>query len=674
MCGTDPDSPRLTFTAGFSKANRGMEDEIESFLLETIEGIAKEGLPKDAVEAAIRRQEFKLQEIPGDGLPFGIATSLKAARSWLRGGTPEEGVGDLGRLASFKARMDDPLNCGRYLESWMLRNLVENPRRCLLTVEEDSSYDSSFKAALDGKIQDLRRADLIPSLQEELRFNSFVESLDSEQATATIGRISRDDLPLSVPQYKTQSIRTKGGARLYSLSLFTRSIVYVSMAFDTKGLSLGEKTLLPLLVRFLNMCGTKRHSYSQVGTAIKFLTGGFAINMTAGRDVEGRPVSLVMVKAKMLRKDTKAALDLIGDILLKADFSDHARIRATLTDLLTDYESGYTYSGNSYAVQSASSLFSSSALESELTVGTSCWKNLVGLRNDLESGAIGLGTLSERLSNLCSKVFVQRGLKFHLGCEEPVEECRQLALEHIDRYPIGKFVRTNYYYARDVLDMALYKSSRRFFQVSSGPAYNALAMKLPIESQKDLVCAMLLAWTMESGCLWDDVRGRIGAYGVECHVDPMEGLLVFSSYRDPCVDDTFKAFVDALSFRLDPQQVEYAVVSMIGRDIKPPTPQMKCSQSFRRVLYGLSSSLYRHRRALLLSLTSEDLKDFSDRILAKSLPSCAKVTVCGKDLAKGFVEAYASNGECAGGNGSANGRALSNGRASNSVDFVSLPV
>lgn len=651
MCGTDPDSPMLTFTIGFSKALKGREDEIEAFLLSTIERLARDGLPRDAVAGAIKRQEFKLQEIPGDGLPFGVSTSLKAARSWLRGGSPEEGVRDSKRLEDFKSRMAN----GHYLEDWMLCNLVENPRRCLLTVEEDLSYEESFKAALDEKIAKLKGLGLLPGPEDRAGYEAFVGTPDSPEALSTIGRISREDLPLDIPESKAQTFKVTEGAKLYVLPLFTRSIVYISMGFDVRGLGLEEKRLLPLLVRFLNMCGTKRRSYSQLGTDIKLNTGGFAINTTAGRDVKGRPVSLVIIKAKTLRGDLAKALDIIGDILLEADFSDTSRVKAALTDLLTDFESGYTYSGNSYAVLNATSTFSTSALESELSVGTSCWMYMRSIKERLEdsneSDAFGK-TLSDRLANLCCKVFVQRGLKFHIGCEEPVEECRQLVLKHIDRYPIGKFVRMSDYYRENALDMALYTARHRVFQVSSGPAFNALVTKFVRRTDKDLAAAMLLAWTMESGCLWDGVRGRGGAYGVESHVDDMEDLLVFSSYRDPCVDGTFEEFEKALGCGFDLKDVEYGIVSMVGREIKPPTPQMKCAQSFRRIVYGLTPALHRRRRKLLLGLTAKDLEALADRILCEmhTKASSVRVTVCGEDMVDDLL------------------------KVSDDVDFVSLPV
>lgn len=639
MSGTDPDCPVLTFTVGFSKAKKDKEEEIEKFLLDTISQLASKGLPKDAVEAAIKRQEFKLQEIPGDGIPFGILTSLKAARTWLRGKEPESGVQDLKRLETFKSRMKD----NRYLESWMMQNLVNNPRRCLLIVETDSSYEKKFKSALNSRIKILEKQGKLPTLEDKKRFEKFLDTPDDPKLLASIGRISREDLPLRVPQYKTEHFRSLGGAHLYMLPLFTRGIVYISMAFDTKHLSFEEKRLLPLLVRFLNMCGTQKYSYAQVGTLIKLLTGGFCINMTAGRDVNNKPVSFVIVKAKALNSDLQATLDLTANILQEANFSDIARIKAALTDLLTDFESGYTYSGNSYAVINASSSFSSSAMESEITVGTSCWLYMQKIKERLENDTLFASQLQTLLISLYKKIFVQKTITFHIGCEEPSKN-KELILRHVESYPSAEKIRKVKYCKNSANKIEILgnendncSGNKRFLCVSSALAYNALVMKFPRRPQtyeKDLVSALLLSNVLSSGYLWARVRNINGSYGVDCHVDSMEDLFVFSSYRDPYINETFDEFFKSLSAKLSPQEVEYAVVSMIGRDIKPPTPQMMCAQSIRQILYKKSPSLYKKRRKLLLSLTLDDVKQTAKWILEEGSCNAVMTTVCGKDLLK----------------------------------------
>ena len=103
---------------------------------------------------------------------------------------------------------------------------------------------------------------------------------------------------------------------------------------------------------------------------------------------------------------------------------------------------------------------------------------------------------------------------------------------------------------------------------------------------------------------------------------------------------------------MDPKDVEYGIVSMVGREIKPPTPQMKCAQSFRRIVYGLTPALHRRRRRILLGLTAKDLEDLADRILCEmhTKASIVRVTVCGEDMVDDLL------------------------KVSDDVDFVSLPV
>ena len=125
-----------------------------------------------------------------------------------------------------------------------------------------------------------------------------------------------------------------------------------------------------------------------------------------------------------------------------------------------------------------------------------------------------------------------------------------------------------------------------------------------------------------------------GAYGVESHVDGMEDLFVFSTYRDPGVKQSFKAFREALSQELDEDEIEYAIVTIIGREIRPLSPQSKSSEAFRRMLYGMGSGLYLRRRRLLLQMSRSDLEASAAKIAAVMDKDSSVTIVCGSDMAK----------------------------------------
>ena len=630
LSGTDVECPVLTFSVGFSHARKGAEKDIEEFFMERIRSYVRDGLPEDVVKAAIKRLEFKEQEIPGDGVPFGILTCMKAARCWLRGGRPEDGVAAMARLRRLKEKVAG----GRYFESWMQRNLLDNPRRSLLCVESDDRYDDRLREMLDGKL----KGRTLPTEEEREAFHRFVNEPDSEEALASIGRITIEDLPRRIPRYRNRCTVLPGGARYYEYGVFTRGIVYLNMAFDTRHLDLEDKKLLPLLIRAMQMCGTKHHDFRQVSTLIKMLTGSFFMFPNAGRDVHLEPTSHVVVRSKMLLEDFAPAMDLIAELLTEPDLSDGVRIRASLTDMITEFESGYTYSGNSYAVLGASSVFSASALESELNVGTTLWLYLVQLRRDLDDGKTSIGSLSGRLTKLWRKVFTQRAMKIHTGSDAPEGSLVQTVSSFADKFGVGKFVRSSDFYRNAVLPARGTMESPVVYTVPSGPAFNALAVRLTKDDERSIVASTLLSSVLSSGYLWSVVRGVNGAYGVESHVDRMEGLFVFSSYRDPRIAGTLDVFLESLSQGIPEQEADYAVVSILGRELRPLSPQTKSAEAFRSVLSGSSYRRYLRRRKLLLSMTPDDLSAVASQILEDVRGGQSCLVVCGADMMSGRDE------------------------------------
>jgi Zn-dependent M16 (insulinase) family peptidase len=512
----------------------------------------------------------------------------------------------------------------------MKKNLLDNRRRCLLTVESDGSYEERLQAELQEKAH----TGVKSTAKEKKTFQRFVSTPDSPEALATIERITIKDLPKTIARYPQKRIVLPSGSRIYDFRTFTRGIVYMTVAFDTRGLGLEEKRLLPLLVRAIQMSGTKKHDFTKISTMMKTLTGSFFMYPFAGSDVHGRPVSCVMLKTKMLLSDTAPALELIGELLTEPDLCDETRLKASLSDMVTEFESGYSYSASSYAVMNASSDFSATAMESELNMGTELWFYLVNLKKALESGKTSYEALSVSLTKLWEKVFVRKAMTVHITSDVKDDCVIQLVSSFTDRFRAGKFVRISDYYRNYKAEPLSGMNRPKCYALPSGPAFNALAVRFPKDGDRSLVAATLLASVLSSGYLWETVRGVNGAYGVESHVDNMENLFVFSSYRDPSVELTLKTFVKALGQSIEPTEIEYAVVTIIGRELRPRTPQSKSSEAFRKVLLGAGTNLYLRRRKLLLEMKSEDLTEVGRNLISRLESDGSCTVVCGQDMAR----------------------------------------
>lgn len=614
--------PYTPFSIGFSHALKGKEDEIEEFLVSTLRKIAVEGLPKDLLAGVLKRQEFSIREIPGSGMPYGILTAMRAANSWLRGKSVLSFLDRPGNLAVVKDRFaQNP----RYFETWILNNLVDNPNRCLLTVYEDSSYGPAFKAMMDEKL--LKRKSCYS--EEELSaqkkvFEEFTATDDSLEQSSSIMRIRLSDMPDEVPVFDNPPLEGtpfSSNLSVHRLVERTNGITYLNLGFDCSSLTDEEKLLLPLFVRLIYMCNTTDHSYSEMGSLIRNLTGGLAVSNMCDAGRNGETVSVVYVISKFLTSDRNEVASLISEMLLKSILKDAERIRAAITDIVSDFYSNYLYYGNYFASLSVQSLLSKTQRESELEIGTTSFLYMESLKSLDDKQLV---SLADKLEALRNKLFYDNKLTIQYCCDESdvssVHECvLKLSESFMVRSP-NKCTGVD----REALQSSC---DYRILKVSSGPSFNAMAFRLPSVDETFKTRSSLLSSILSSTYLWETVRGKGGAYGVECNVNSQDGIFSFSSYRDPSVESTFSAFVSSFSAPLTEEEIENTVVTLIGKELKPLPPYSKSMETFRRILYGLDDALYLERRKIVLNTSVDDLKKVASALEKACKKGAVKASV-----------------------------------------------
>lgn len=613
--------PYIPFTIGFSKAQKGKEDEIEDFLVSTLKRIAEEGLPKDLVQAVIKRFDFSIREIPGSGMSYGLIAAIRAASTWLRGRKPYEGMDRAGVLAEIRKRLENE----RYFESWILNNLVNNPNRCLLSVYEDPSYAEDFKVIMDEKLLKRKSEYTKAELEKQKKvFEGFLTTEDTEEQKASIKRICLSDMPDKVPVFDNPPLEGTPypeKVEIHSLVEKTNGITYLDLGFDCSSLTDEEKLLLPLFVRLIQICNTKKHTYSQIGTLIRNHTGSLAVSNMCGSSSKGECVSTLYVISKFLTTETENALSLILEILQDGILKDAERIRAAITDITTDFYSNYLYYGNYFASLSSASLLTPTQRENEMEAGTSSFLYMESLRtmNDKE-----LVSLANKLEIMRDKLFNSNKLTVLYCCEQ-----QDVSSVHESILNMVKTLMVRPPYKEEAISKpSLQEScSYRVLKVSSGPSFNAMAFRLPRTDESFVTKAALLASILSSGYLWEAVRGKGGAYGVESNVNSQDKIFSFSSYRDPSVEETFLSFIRAFSADISEEEIENTVVTLIGKELKPMPPSAKSMETFRRILYGLDDKLYLKRRQIVLNTGVQDLREVAFRLEKECRKSAVKASV-----------------------------------------------
>jgi Zn-dependent M16 (insulinase) family peptidase len=111
--------------------------------------------------------------------------------------------------------------------------------------------------------------------------------------------------------------------------------------------------------------------------------------------------------------------------------------------------------------------------------------------------------------------------------------------------------------------------------------------------------------------LWERVRVQGGAYGGSCRFDPLSGIFMFSSYRDPNLAATVEIYDRAAEFVQtqppDRAEVDRSIIGVIGSLDRYLLPDAKGYTAFRHHLGGLSEDA---RQRLRDEVLSTDLGDF----------------------------------------------------------------
>jgi len=415
--------------------------------------------------------------------------------------------------------------------------------------------------------------------------------------------------------------------------------------------------LLPLMSRLIYMTGLPGMSYSQVSRRIAHLTGGFSTYLDAGTPLSGRSpwkqpvgevpdaaphaagaraeectdgrrsenfIQMLVFQLKCLEEDSREVLDLLRDILLKADLSDPQRIRTVIMEKRNDFSASVIPSGTHYTSLRASAAFSSVSAREEQWRGIEQFLYLASIQADDEKQ---IQDTAEKMEQLRRKLLHQKRVLVHASADpqfRPVLEeqlkglIAALPAEEVSQSERQKGI--NPAYSGRSADAASV-SGQSGIEALVSPAkvaFTSLACRSARPGTKEQVCQGLLANLLSVHHLYELIRVQGGAYGAFCSISLLEGTAVFSSYRDPQIARTLNAYRTALEQAakgIPKEFIEQAVISAVSKEVRPLVPSEMGTLGFKRALYGITDQFRRERREYLLSITEQDLMKCAESLL-----------------------------------------------------------
>ncbi len=614
--GLETDVAEVVFTAGLRGTDRSKKKDFEELVLEELRRLVREGLPRDLVEGSLRRVEFRNREIKG-GAPFGLRLMGRALRGWLHGQAPEATLEFAPHIEELKRRYETE---ERYFERLIEQRLLHNAHRSTVTIVPDRSYLQELDEEIEkrtrkktaGMTEEQRQ-----ELDEELRaFRTFQDTPDSDEERAKIPRVSREELPEDIPLIDTREEHI-GETPFYSHDLYTNGIVYVDWAFDIHGLSREERQLLPLLGKMLVSAGLPGENYDRVARRMALSTGGIYPYLEESPKVSRRDehLELLLFRLKSLEDSADEALSLLTELLLQAEVDDAKRLREVLFEYRNDMRSAVIPGGHSFASLRALSRISHSAAVEEEWRGIEQLEFLSGFdpRSEEEMEA-----LARRLSDLRGKLLCRERMLVNVTAEGKwVANLKQRIGTLLPRIqgdgengsegdPGKEHSAAAYAELGEPVDW-------EGLEIPAAVGYAALALPGSYFGEEAHALQVLIAHLLKTDYLWEKIRMNGGAYGAGASAHGLEGVFSFFSYRDPSAADSLEVFLQGLeqiaAGRFSESDVEQAVISVVGHDLRPHSPGEKSLIGLRRTLLGITDEIRREKRRTLLAAGRSSLQE-----------------------------------------------------------------
>lgn len=619
LSGMDTDIRQGIFSCGLRGMKKSACKKLGSAIFAILKKIVKEGISKENIEGTLRQFEFRFREIRG-GIPNGLRMLDRSLNGWLNGESPTLFLKIDEVLKELRSEIESNVH---FFEDLIQKLLIDNPHWTLLVVSPSEKESKRLSVELDRAVLDcIQRERILDPNFPDSRVDSFYEYQnrpDTEEALASIPLLSRDEVCVDV-----ESLPLTVKENLYFYECYTNQISYFSVIADVLDFSDEEIFLLPVLMRMMVSSSIPDFSVEEVANELSLLTGGLFSSAEMGSRVDGEcgagQVAKILFRVKALNERFDEGVSFVFRLLKESRMDDLKKLRDLLKEFYHDYKSSIATESVSYGILQARSSLSKTYYRDEAMQGLSQWALLDSWSHFSNSQLRGLAGVLDGLR----RKLLQRGRISFSGTGDetmlPIhEKMTDLFMDSLgmdvvslkDSFSVDPSLFDNLrrqpWFSCDFKENQLY-----FYQLPAGNANNVLVLPAVDGNHPLAKSMMVLSSLMNSDFLWNQVRMQGGAYGASAGANTAEGVFTFCSYRDPSVQKTMEVFRSSLVFYGETQVgqdvIDMAVITLVGKELRPKVPGTRGMVAYRRYLYGLTDELRQRNRKELLEVTGEGVQ------------------------------------------------------------------
>ncbi|MEO5366741.1 MAG: insulinase family protein [Magnetococcus sp. WYHC-3] len=617
LCGLDDSGRQMVFTCGLEGSEAESADAVEAMILEVLQQVAREGVPRERVEAVLHQIELSRREVSGDGMPYGLKLMLTALPAALHQGDPLAVLALDPVLERLRVQVLEP----DFIPAMVQELLLRNDHRVRLTLIPDPGLAARRDAEEAARLQALRAAQGPGDLEAIARRDeALAQRQQQEDDPDVLPRVTLADVPATLAIPRGQKVDA-AGMEIHEFDRPTNGLVYQQLVLDLPDLEPELLDLLPLYTGFLSELGSGGRDYRETQALQSLVTGGVGVRAAVHGAVEGSGSSrgAVVVSSRALHRNHVAMGALLADTFDGVTFAEGQRIRELLSQTRLAAEHRVPDHGHALALSAASASMNSVAALGESWGGMPGVRRLRALDEVVRGDDAALGRLQERL------VAIGAALRQAPSRWLLVGEGRQL--------PEYRAALTDLWSARRgavrVASMQLPPPPpprRVGWIVNSGVNFCARVYPAVAYDHPDAPLLTVLGRFLFNNHLHRAIRERGGAYGSGAGYDADTCAFRFHSYRDPRLEGTLSDFDASVVWFLErehaPRLLEEAILGVVGSIDRPGSPAGEAKRAFFDGHFGK---------------TPERRIRFRNRVLEATLPDLARVARAWLDPARAIT-------------------------------------
>ncbi len=620
LCGLEDSMRELAFVCGLEGSNIENIEAVEQLILGTIRDVADNGVPLDRLEAVLHQLELHQREIGGDSYPYGLQLILNGLSSATHRGDPIAVL----NLEPVLEKLRDEIKNPAFIKSLARDFLLDNPHRVTLTMTPDKLLAARRDEAEKNRLAQIK-ATLKPD--DVQRISTLAQNLEARQEQkldeSILPKVTLSDVKPDIRILSPNNAQCGVlPATIYTAG--TNGIVYQQITIELPELDHELLALLPYYTNALTEVGVGERDYLATQEWQSSVCGSISAytSLRGAIDDEQNARAMLVLSSKSLTRNHRSQSELMKATLEHPRWDELSRLRDLIAQQRARREQSITGNGHGLAMNAASAGMSFIAkLHHELS-GLAGIQAVKQLDDALETHA-HLEQFAHKLARLHQAVVA--------GAKQMLIVAEAEVLPEIQTAVSALWANTTLPAPTKPFSAEKIRASvHQIWQTNTQVNFCAKAYPTVPVDHPDAAVLTVLGGFLRNGFLHRTVREQGGAYGGGASQDSNVAAFRFYSYRDPRLSETLDDFDASIQWLLESdheaEQLEQAILGVIGSLDKPGSPAGEAKHDFHNKLFGRTPEQQRRFRARILGTTLDDLKRVAKTYLKPELASIAVVT------------------------------------------------